>query len=114
MVVGEHQLIAFDSRHTQRHRVRGMFDSVGRHDDLVAFALTFSEQTCPIAFRQIGRTKGVFALRPTSHRTGASTSPLPFRNERRRHLHAAGRDTGGVAGDLFVAPRLPILDTAWP
>jgi hypothetical protein len=40
--------------------------------------------------------------------------PPPFRNERRRHLHAAGRDTGGVAGDLFLAPRLPILDTAWP
>ena len=27
---------------------------------------------------------------------------------------AGGRDTGGVAGDLFFAPRLPILDTAWP
>jgi hypothetical protein len=57
---------------------------------------------------------GDIPLRPYQPLRGASTSPPPFRNERRRHLHAAGRDTGGVAGDLFFAPRLPILDTAWP
>jgi GSH-dependent disulfide-bond oxidoreductase len=51
---------------------------------------------------------------PTSHSPGASTSPPPFLNERRRHLHAAGRDTGGVAGVLFFAPCFLILDTAWP
>jgi hypothetical protein len=64
--------------------------------------------------RMEGASRGYSPFVPTSPLPGASTSPPPFRNGRRRHLHAAGRDTGGVAGDLFFAPRLPILDTAWP